>query len=699
MARKTPLQNYRNIGIMAHIDAGKTTTTERILFYTGISHKLGEVHDGNAVMDWMEQEQERGITITSAATTCFWNGARRNFDEHRINIIDTPGHVDFTIEVERSLRVLDGAVTVLCAVGGVEPQTETVWRQADRYRVPRMIFVNKMDRMGADFDNVIGQTKKYLGANTITLQLPIGAEEKFSGIVDLISMKAWYWDDATMGARYHTEEIPEHLRERAEQMHETLIEVAADANDDLTNTWLESGTLDEDQIRQGIRERTVRNEIVPVLCGSAFKNKGVQLLLDAVIDFLPNPTDVPPVEGVVDAQSGETAIRRPDDKEKFAGLAFKIMTDPFVGQLVFIRAYSGVASSGDSVINVSNSKKERIGRLLQMHANDRVEIKEIRAGDIVAAVGLKNVSTGDTICEKNAEIALERMEFPEPVVAQAVEPKTKADEDRLSTALGKLSKEDPSFRVRTDPESGQTIVSGMGELHLEIIIDRLRREFKVDANIGRPQVAYRETITMGVDQETRHVRQTGGRGQYGHVCIRIEPLARGEGFEFVSEIVGGVIPKEYIPAVRKGIEDAMSSGVVAGYPVVDVKVTLYDGSYHEVDSSEQAFRVAGTQAFRDATVRAKPQLLQPFMAVEVVTPREFLGSVTGDLNSRKGIIEQVEDVASGKVIQVRVPLSEMFGYVSSLRSLTQGRATYSMEFDAYMPVSAQEAGVVLKMAS
>jgi len=699
MARKTPLENYRNIGIMAHIDAGKTTTTERILFYTGISHKLGEVHDGNAVMDWMEQEQERGITITSAATTCFWKGARCGFDEHRINIIDTPGHVDFTIEVERSLRVLDGAVTVLCAVGGVEPQTETVWRQADRYRVPRMIFVNKMDRMGADFENVIGQTKKYLGANAITLQLPIGAEDKFSGIVDLITMKAWFWDDSTMGTRYHTEDVPENLRPSAEKMHETLIEVAADANDELTHAWLESGTLDENQIRQGIRERTVRNEIVPVLCGSAFKNKGVQLLLDAVIDFMPNPTDVPPVEGVVDAQSGETATRHPDDNEKFAGLAFKIMTDPFVGQLVFIRAYSGIARSGDSVVNVSNSKKERIGRLLQMHANDRVEIKEIRAGDIVAAVGLKNVSTGDTICEKNAEIALERMEFPEPVVSQAVEPKTKADEDRLSIALGKLSKEDPSFKVRTDSESGQTIVSGMGELHLEIIIDRLRREFKVDANIGKPQVAYRETISSVVEHETRHVRQTGGRGQYGHVFIRLQPLGRGEGFEFVSEIVGGAIPKEYIPAVRKGIEDGMSSGVIAGYPVVDLKVTLFDGSYHEVDSSEQAFRVAGTQAFRDAAVRAKPQLLQPFMAVEVVTPREFLGSVTGDLNSRKGIIEQVEDVASGKVIQVRVPLVEMFGYVSSLRSLTQGRATYSMEFDTYMPVSAQEAGVVLKLAS
>ncbi len=684
---------------MAHIDAGKTTTTERILFYAGISHKIGEVHDGNAVMDWMEQEQERGITITSAATTCFWNGARESVDEHRINIIDTPGHVDFTVEVERSLRVLDGAITVLCSVGGVEPQTETVWRQGDRYGVPRMIFVNKMDRVGADFTRVVGQTQKYLGANTIILQLPIGAEDKFAGVVDLIDMKAWYWDDSTMGTRYHCEDIPRDLAAQAQSMHEDLAEAAAEANDELTTAWLDNGSLTSAQIRAGIRELTIRNEAVPVLCGTAFKNKGVQLLLDAVIDYLPSPLDVPPIEGVVDAHTGETQLRKADDAEKFAALAFKIMTDPFVGQLVFLRAYSGAASSGDSVVNVSTGKKERFGRLLQMHANDRVEIKEIRAGDIVAAVGLKNVSTGDTISERDAEIALEKMDIPEPVVSQAVEPKTKADEDRLAKALGKLSQEDPSFKVKTDSESGQTIVSGMGELHLEIIIDRLRREFKVDANIGRPQVAYRETITAAVEQETKHVRQSGGRGQYAHVFVRIEPRERNSGFEFVNEIVGGAIPREYIPAVRKGIEAGMVSGVVAGYPVIDLKATLYDGSFHEVDSSEQAFRVAGTQAFRDASVRAKPQLLQPFMSVEVVTPSEFLGSVTGDLNSRKGIIEQVEDVASGKVIKVRVPLIEMFGYVSSLRSLTQGRATYSMEFDTYMPVSLSAAGIALKLAS
>ncbi len=699
MARKTPLKKYRNIGIMAHIDAGKTTTTERILFYAGISHKIGEVHDGNAVMDWMEQEQERGITITSAATTCFWNGARDKLGEHRINIIDTPGHVDFTIEVERSLRVLDGAITVLCAVGGVEPQTETVWRQADRYGVPRMIFVNKMDRIGADFDNVVGQIKRYLGANAIPMQLPIGSEEKFAGVVDLVTMKAWYWDDSTMGANYELKDVPDELVKQAEQMREQLVEVAAEANDDLTNAWLESGTLDEKQIREGIRILAIRNDIVPVFCGSAFKNKGVQLLLDAIVDYLPNPTDVPPVEGVVDVKTGTTQIRRADDNEEFAALAFKIMTDSFVGQLVFVRVYSGSLSSGESVINVSDGRKERIGRLLQMHANDRVDIKEVRAGDIAAIVGLKNITTGDTITKKGGEIALERMEFPEPVVSQAVEPKTKADEDRLSIALNKLSKEDPSFKVRTDSESGQTIISGMGELHLDIIIDRLRREFKVDSNIGRPQVAYRETVTTTVKQETRHVRQTGGRGQFAHVIINLEPLSQGGGFEFEDKIVGGAIPKEYIPAVKRGVEEAMGSGVIAGYPVVDVKVTLLDGSFHEVDSSEHAFRIAGTQAFRDAAARARPQLLQPVMSVEVVTPNEYLGVVNQDLNSRKGLIEDVADVASGKVIRVKVPLIEMFGYVSSLRSLTQGRATYSMEFDAYMPVSYKEAGVTLKLAS
>ena len=699
MARKTPIKNYRNIGIMAHIDAGKTTTTERILFYAGISHKIGEVHDGNAVMDWMEQEQERGITITSAATTCFWQGARAEFGEHRINIIDTPGHVDFTIEVERSLRVLDGAITVLCAVGGVEPQTETVWRQGDRYGVPRLIFINKMDRIGADYQNVIGQIEKYLGARPVPVQIPIGSEEKFIGIVDLVAMEAWYWDDSTMGARYTRKEVPDDLVGQASAMRESLVEVAAEANDELTSAWLENGTLGVDQIRQGIRELTIANAIVPVFCGSAFKNKGVQLLLDGVIDYLPNPADVPPVEGIVDADNEVVEIRRADDSDKFAALAFKIMTDPFVGQLVFLRVYSGTLKSGDSVVNVSSSKKERIGRLLQMHANDRVDIKEIRAGDIVAAVGLKNVTTGDTIATKGAEIALERMEFPEPVVSQAVEPKTRADEDRLGIALAKLSKEDPSFKVRTDSESGQTIISGMGELHLEIIIDRLRREFSVDSNIGQPQVAYRETIRSVIEQETRHVRQTGGRGQFAHVLIRLEPMPQGGGFEFQDKIVGGAIPKEYIPAVKKGIADAMGSGVIAGYPVVDVKVTLLDGSFHEVDSSEQAFRIAGTQAFRDAAVRANPQLLQPFMSVEVVTPREYLGSVTNDLNSRRGIIEEVSDVASGKIIKARVPLKKMFGYVTALRSLTQGRATYSMEFDTYMPVSVEESGIALKMAS
>ncbi len=699
MARQTPIRNYRNIGIMAHIDAGKTTTTERILFYAGISHRIGEVHDGNAVMDWMEQEQERGITITSAATTCFWQGARTDFGEHRINIIDTPGHVDFTIEVERSLRVLDGAVTVLCAVGGVEPQTETVWRQADRYGVPRMIFINKMDRVGADFDNVVGQVHKYLGARVVPVQIPIGAEEKFAGIIDLIELEAWYWDDSTMGAKYTRKPIPENLLDHAQAMRESMIEVIAEADDDLTTAWLETGTLSEDQIRRGLRTMTVNNEVVPVFCGSAFKNKGVQLLLDGVIDYLPNPADVPPVAGIVDADKGTIETRSPSDDEKFAALAFKIMTDPFVGQLVFLRVYSGTLKSGDAIVNVSTNKKERVGRLLHMHANDRVDIKEIRAGDIVAAVGLKNVSTGDTIAPKGAEIALEQIEFPEPVVSQAVEPKTRADEDRLAIALAKLSKEDPSFKVRTDAESGQTIISGMGELHLEIIIDRLKREFKVESNIGQPQVAYRETIRSAIEQEYRHVRQTGGRGQFAHVIIQIEPLTQGGGFEFENKIVGGAIPKEYIPSVKRGIEDAMGAGVVAGYPVVDIKATLLDGSFHDVDSSEQAFRIAGTHAFRDAAKRANPQLLQPYMSVEVVTPSEYLGAVTNDLNSRRGIIEEVSDVSSGKVIKARVPLIKMFGYVTSLRSLTQGRATYSMEFDTYVPVSVEEAGLTLKKAS
>ena len=698
-SRKTPLECCRNLGIMAHIDAGKTTTTERILFYTGISHKLGEVHDGNAVMDWMEQEQERGITITSAATTCFWNGSNQEMARHRINIIDTPGHVDFTIEVERSLRVLDGAIAVLCAVGGVEPQTETVWRQADRYGVPRLIFINKMDRIGADFYKVVAEIENNLGADAIPLQIPVGAEENFTGVLDLVEMKEWHWQDATQGIQYEVREVDADRLDEAEAARERVVEAAAEANDKLTEIWLESGTLSKEQIREGIRQRTITNEIVPVFCGSAFKNKGVQPLLDAVIHYLPAPKDVPPVEGVANQQTGQTEIRKPDDTEKFAALAFKIMNDSYVGQLVFLRVYSGEIGSGDSVVNVTKEKRERIGRLLRMHANSREDIKVIRTGDIVAAVGLKTVSTGDTITAKGGELTLESMHFPEPVVSQAVEPKSRADEDRLAVALGRLANEDPSFRVATDGESGQTIISGMGELHLEIIIDRLRREFNVNANIGHPQVAYRETITKSVQQESRHVRQTGGRGQYGHVVIDIEPLARGGGFEFENKIVGGVIPKEYIPSVKRGIEDAMASGVVAGYPVVDVKVTLLDGSYHEVDSSEHSFRAVGMQAFRDGASRAAPQLLQPFMSVEVVTPKEYMGTVTGDLNSRKGLISSVEDVASGKVISAKVPLIEMFGYVSSLRSLTQGRATYSMEFDAYKPVSVQDAGISLKMAS
>ncbi len=698
MARKTPLSRYRNIGIMAHIDAGKTTTTERILFYAGISHKLGEVHEGNAVMDWMEQEQERGITITSAATTCFWNGAREALSEHRINIIDTPGHVDFTIEVERSLRVLDGAVAVMCAVGGVEPQTETVWRQADRYGVPRLIFINKMDRAGADFERVLGQITRYLGCDTVPVQMPIGSEENFVGVVDLVTMKAWYWDERTLGANFDIREVPEELRERAEQMREHLVGVAADADDELGELWLEHGTLDENQIRKGLRKLTLANAMVPVFCGSAFKNKGIQTLLDGVIDYLPTPADVPPVEGI-DKRTGHSEVRAADDEEKFAALAFKIMSDPFVGQLVFLRVYSGVLKSGDMVANVSKGKKERIGRLLHMHANSREDIKEVRTGDIVGAVGLKTVTTGDTICLKGEEIMLERMEFPEPVVSQAVEPKTRIDEDRLSAALHKLSAEDPSFRVKTDSESGQTIISGMGELHLEIIIDRLRREFDVNANIGQPQVAYRETITKRVEQESKHVKQSGGRGQYAHVLMRFEPLERGSGFVFEDEIVGGAVPKEYIPAVRRGLEDGIGTGIIAGYPMVDIKAVLLDGSHHEVDSSEYAFRAVAMQALRDGCQRGGPQLLQPYMSVEVVTPKEYMGVVTGDLQSRRGIIEGVEDVASGKVVRVRVPLKEMFGYVSSLRSLTQGRATYSMEFDAYMPVSSQEAGVVMKLAS
>ena len=698
MARTIPLEHYRNIGIMAHIDAGKTTTTERILFYTGISHKLGEVHDGNAVMDWMEQEQERGITITSAATTCFWQGMEQQYPEHRINIIDTPGHVDFTIEVERSLRVLDGAVAVFCAVGGVEPQSETVWRQADRYGVPRLAFINKMDRTGADFERVVGQIQQRLGATTVAIQMPIGAEDVFQGVIDLVEMQAIYWDEETNGTKFERTTIPEALEPRARELHEEMVAAAAEASDELTESYLDAGTLSTDQIKQGLRLRTHVNELILVTCGSAFKNKGVQAVLDAVIDYLPNPTEVAAIEGAGEKE-GSILVRQASDDEGFAALGFKIMTDPFVGQLVFFRVYSGVLKTGDTVLNSVKGKKQRIGRILQMHANSREEVKEVRAGDIAAAVGLKNVSTGDTLCDPDNYIVLEQMDFPEPVISQAVEPKTKSDQEKLGVALSKLAQEDPSFKVSSDEESGQTIISGMGELHLDIIIDRLRREFAVDANIGKPQVAYRETLGRMIEQEYKHAKQTGGRGQYGHVHLRVEPSEPGAGFEFVDAIKGGSVPKEYIPAVRKGVSEAMEAGVVAGYPVIDVKTTLFDGSYHEVDSSEHAFKAAAIQAFREASMRAAPELLEPIMRVEVVTPEGYMGAVTGDINSRRGVIIGIEDVPSGKVVRSDVPLAEMFGYATSLRSATQGRATYSMEFGCYMsaPVSVTE--VVMKKAS
>jgi len=698
VARRTPLERYRNIGIMAHIDAGKTTTTERILFYTGISHKIGEVHEGNAVMDWMEQEQERGITITSAATTCFWSGMDQNYTEHRINIIDTPGHVDFTIEVERSLRVLDGAVGVFCAVGGVEPQSETVWRQADKYSVPRLAFVNKMDRTGADFVRVVDQIRDRLGSNVIPIQVPIGAEDAFQGVVDLIKMKAIYWDEETRGAKFEERDIPDDLLDQCAAMREQMLEAVAEVNEELMEKYLEEGDLSAAEIKDGLRQRTIANEIVLATCGSAFKNKGVQAMLDAVIDFMPNPTEVPAIRGILEDE--ETEEERPaSDEAPFAALGFKIMTDPFVGQLVFFRVYSGVVKSGDSIYNPVKAKKERIGRILQMHANSREEIKEVRAGDIAAAVGLKTITTGDTLCDPSRVITLERMEFPEPVISQAVEPKTKSDQEKLGVALGKLAQEDPSFRVRTDEESGQTIISGMGELHLEIIIDRLRREFSVDANIGKPQVAYRETLNASVEQEHKYAKQTGGRGQYGHVYLRVEPQERGDGFEFVDKIKGGVVPREYIPAVQKGVVEAMGSGIVAGYPVIDVKVTLYDGSYHEVDSSEHAFKAAAIQAFREASRKAKPTLLEPIMRVEVVTPEEYMGGVTGDLNSRRGMISDMEDVPAGKIVRAEVPLAEMFGYATSLRSASQGRATYSMEFSQYLPAPSSITEVVMKKAS
>ena len=682
MARTTPIERYRNIGIMAHIDAGKTTTTERILFYTGISHKIGEVHEGTAVMDWMEQEQERGITITSAATTCFWSGMANQFDQHRINIIDTPGHVDFTIEVERSLRVLDGAVTVLCSVGGVEPQTETVWRQGDRYHVPRLIFVNKMDRIGADFLRVIGQIKKRLGANPVPVQLNIGVEEDFRGVIDLVRMEAIYWNDDQSGVVFEVAPIPVELRAQAEAMRAAMIEAAAEGNEVLLDKYLENGELSEAEIRQGLRARTLANEIVPVLCGSAFKNKGVQAMLDAVVDYMPSPVDVPAIMGL--SEDGQTEVaRHSTDDEPFSALAFKIATDSYVGTLTFFRVYSGVLKSGDTVYNPVKSKKERIGRLLQMHANDREEIKEVRAGDIAAAVGLKDVNTGDTLTDPAHVVVLERMDFPEPVISVAVEPKTKADQEKMGVALQKLAKEDPSFRVHTDAESGQTIISGMGELHLEIIVDRMKREFGVAANVGKPQVAYRETIRKPVEQEGKFIRQTGGKGQYGHVFLRLEPLAPGTGFEFENALVGGVVPKEYVPAVEKGIREQLESGVLAGYPVVDVRATLFDGSYHDVDSSEVAFKVAGSIAFRDGVAKANPVLLEPIMDVEVVTPEDYMGDVMGDLSRRRGILSGMVDAPAGKIIRAGVPLSEMFGYATSLRSATQGRATYSMEFEKY----------------
>jgi len=684
MARKTPIDRYRNIGISAHIDAGKTTTTERILFYTGVNHKIGEVHDGAATMDWMEQEQERGITITSAATTCFWKGMAGNYPEHRINIIDTPGHVDFTIEVERSMRVLDGACMVYCAVGGVQPQSETVWRQANKYKVPRLAFVNKMDRTGANFFKVYDQMKARLKANPVPLQVPIGAEENFKGLVDLIKMKSIVWNEDDKGVTFTYGEIPADLVDLCNEWHNKMVESAAEANEELMNKYLEGGALSEDEIKQGIRERTIKSEIVPMLCGSAFKNKGVQAMLDAVIEFMPAPTDIPPVKGMDDDEQPTT--RQAGDAEKFSALAFKLMTDPFVGQLTFVRVYSGVLAKGDSVYNPIRGKKERIGRIVQMHANNRVEIDEIRAGDIAACIGMKDVTTGETLCDPDAIITLERMVFPEPVISQAVEPKTKADQEKMGIALGRLAAEDPSFRVRTDEESGQTIISGMGELHLEIIVDRMRREFGVEASVGKPQVAYRETIRGTVENaEGKFVKQSGGRGQYGHVVLKVEPQAAGKGFEFVDAIKGGVVPREFIPAVEKGLLETLPNGVLAGYPVVDVKVTLHFGSYHDVDSNENAFKMAASMGFKDGMRKANPVLLEPMMAVEVETPEDYAGTVMGDLSSRRGMVQGMEDISGGggKIIKAEVPLSEMFGYSTTLRSATQGRATYTMEFKHY----------------
>ncbi|NMH60973.1 elongation factor G [Alteromonas ponticola] len=684
MPRKTPIERYRNIGIVAHVDAGKTTTTERVLFYTGLSHKIGEVHDGAATMDWMEQEQERGITITSAATTCFWSGMQQQYDQHRINIIDTPGHVDFTIEVERSLRVLDGAVVVFCGSSGVEPQSETVWRQADKYHVPRMVFVNKMDRAGADFERVLGQIRKRLGATCVPIQLNIGSEEEFRGVIDLVKMKAINWNMEDMGMTFTYEDIPAELQEKANKYHNELVEAAAEASDELMNKYLEGEELSEQEIRRGLRERTLKNEIVLATCGSAFKNKGVQAVLDAVIEYLPSPTDVKSISGILDDGKETEAERHSDDDEPFSALAFKIATDPFVGTLTFFRCYSGVVNTGDTVYNPIKGKRERFGRIVQMHANDRAEIKEVRAGDIAAAIGLKDVTTGDTLCDPNHVITLERMEFPDPVISIAVEPKSQADQEKMGIALNKLAAEDPSFRVKTDDETGQTIISGMGELHLDIIVDRMKREFKVECNVGKPQVAYRETIRKKVEVEGKFIRQSGGRGQFGHVWLRIEPQAEGEGYKFVNEIVGGVVPKEFIPAVDKGIQEQLQNGVVAGYPVLDVKVTLFDGSYHDVDSSEMAFKIAGSMGFKKGAAEANPVLLEPMMKVEVTTPEDWMGDVVGDLNRRRGMIEGMEEGVAGiKIVRAKVPLSEMFGYATDLRSATQGRASYSMEFFNY----------------
>ncbi len=683
MARKTPLNRYRNIGICAHVDAGKTTTTERVLFYTGISHKIGEVHDGAAVMDWMEQEQERGITITSAATTCFWSGMEQQFEEHRVNIIDTPGHVDFTIEVERSLRVLDGAVVVFCGSSGVQPQSETVWRQANRYEVPRIVFVNKMDRAGADFERVVGQIRERLGATVVPIQYNIGAEDNFKGVIDLIKMKTITWNEADKGSTFEYTDIPEDLVSKCDSLREQLVEAAAEANEELMEKYLETGDLDEGDIKKGLRERVLANEITLALCGSAFKNKGVQAVLDAVIEYLPAPDEVKAIEGV-NPKTEQAASRSSSDEEPFSALAFKIATDPFVGNLTFVRVYSGVLSQGDGVINTVKDDKERIGRMVQMHSNNREEIKEVRAGDIAACIGLKNVTTGDTLSDAKDLVVLERMEFPEPVISLAVEPKSKPDQEKMSIALGKLAQEDPSFRVSSDEESGQTIISGMGELHLEVLVERMKREFSVEANVGKPQVAYREAITSNVEVEHKYAKQSGGKGQYGHVLMRMEPCE--EEFEFVDEIKGGSIPKEYIPAVQKGVQEQLQNGVVAGYPLQGVKVTLYDGSYHEVDSSEMAFKLAGSMATKDGALKANPILLEPMMDVEVVTPEDYMGDVVGDLNRRRGQVQNMDDIPSGKAITALVPLSEMFGYATDLRSATQGRATYTMEFKKYLEV-------------